>query len=61
MISLLVLVIVVGLLVWVCSLLPLPAPFQQVILVIGIIIVVIACLQLLFGIDLLAHARQSIH
>jgi hypothetical protein len=58
MLSLLIFVVVVGLLIWLCSLLPLPAPFQQVILVIGIIVVVIACLQFLFGIDILSHARS---
>lgn len=53
--DLLILVAVVGLLVWVFSLLPIPAPFQQIILVIGVIIVVIALLQTLFGVDLGGH------
>jgi hypothetical protein len=58
MISLLILAIVVGLLVWVCSLLPLPAPFQKVILVIGVIIVVFAVLSTLFGIDVFGYMRS---
>jgi hypothetical protein len=57
MLSLLIFVIVVGLLVWLVSLLPIPAPFNQIVLVLGIIIVVVACLQFLFGVDLWAHTR----
>jgi len=55
MLSLLIFVIVVGLLVWLVSLLPIPAPFNQIVMVLGIIIVVVACLQFLFGIDLRSH------
>jgi hypothetical protein len=58
MISLLILVLVVGLLVWVVSLLPLPAPFQKIIVVLGVIIVVAAILSALFGIDVLGHLRS---
>jgi len=54
-IDLIVLVAVVGLLVWVFSLLPIPAPFQQIIMVIGVIVVVVALLQVLFGVDLGGH------
>jgi len=50
----------VGLLVWLVSLLPIPAPFNQIVMVLGIIIVVISCLQFLFGIDLLGHVRGSL-
>jgi uncharacterized protein (DUF697 family) len=53
MISLLVLCVVVGLIVWLLSLLPIPAPFSTIILVVGILIVVVAVLQTLFGFDLL--------
>ena len=53
MIGLLILAAVVGLVVWLLSLLPIPAPFQQVILVIGILIVVVAALNVLFGISLI--------
>lgn len=53
-------VVAVALIVWLLSLLPLPGPFQQVILVIGIVCVVLACLQLLFGVDLLGHFRGSL-
>ena len=58
LLNLLILVVVVGLVIWLVGLLPLPAPFQQIVLVIGVIVVVIACLQTLFGIDLLGHARS---
>jgi len=58
MLSLLLFVVAVGLIVWLVSLLPIPAPFNQVVMVIGIIIVVIACLQFLFGVDLLSHGRN---
>jgi len=58
MLSLLIFVVVVGLVVWLVTLLPIPAPFNQIVQVIGIIVVVIACLQFLFGIDLLGHARS---
>ena len=54
-IDLIVLVAVVGLLVWVFSLLPIPASFQQIILVIGVIVVVIALLQVVFGVNLGGH------
>jgi hypothetical protein len=60
MLNLLIFVVVVGLLVWLVSLLPIPAPFNQIVMVLGIIIVVIACLQFLFGIDLLGHIRGSL-
>ena len=58
MLSLLIFVVVVGLVVWLVTLLPIPAPFNQIVLVLGVIIVVIACLQFLFGVDLLGHARS---
>ena len=61
LLSLLLLVAAVALVVWLLGLLPLPAPFQQIILVIGIVIVVIACLQTLFGVDLLGHTRGLFH
>lgn len=53
--DLLLFVVAVGLIVWVLSLLPIPAPFNQIILVIGVIVVVIALLQALFGVDLGGH------
>jgi hypothetical protein len=61
MLDLILVVAAVGLLIWVFSLLPIPAPFQKVILVVGIIIVVVALLKFLFGIDLLAHMRGILH
>ncbi len=60
MLSLLIFVVVVGLIVYVLSLLPIPAPFNQIIMVIGIVIVVIACLQVLFGVDLQTHMRNGL-
>lgn len=58
LISLLILAVVVGLVIWLLSLLPIPAPFQQIILVIGILIVVVAVISTLFGIDLVGHLRS---
>lgn len=55
LLELLVFVAIVGLLVWGCSLLPIPAPFQQIILVIAVIVVLLACLQALFGVNLTGH------
>jgi hypothetical protein len=55
MIELLIFVVVIGVLVWLISLIPLPAPFQQIVLVIGIIVCVIACLQFLFGLNVFGH------
>jgi hypothetical protein len=57
MLSLLLLAVVVGLIVWLLSLLPIPAPFQTVILVIGILIVVVAALQALFGVNLIGEMK----
>ena len=48
-IDLIITVAIIGLLVWVFSLIPLPAPFQQVIMVIAIIAVVVILLQFVFG------------
>ena len=45
----------VGLVVWGLSLLPIPAPFQKLILVAGIIIVVLAFFQDVLGFNLLGH------
>ena len=53
--DLILFVAVVGLLVWIFSLLPLPAPFQQIILVIGVIACVLALLQFVFGLNLGGH------
>lgn len=60
MLDLLLLVAAIGLVVWLLSLLPIPAPFNQIVTVIAIIIVVLACLQFLFNIDLLTHLRKGI-
>jgi uncharacterized protein (DUF697 family) len=61
MIGLLVLCVIVGLVVWLLSLLPIPAPFSTIILVVGILIVVVAVLQTLFGFDLLESSRGVFH
>lgn len=60
LLNLLLFVAAVALVVWLLSLLPLPAPFQQIILVIGIVCCVLACLQLLFGLDLVGHFRGAL-
>lgn len=57
LLDLLLVVAAVALVVWLLSLLPLPAPFQQIITVLGVVICVLACLQTLFGVDLLGHFR----
>jgi len=56
--NLIILIVVIALVVWLLGLLPLPAPFQQIIMVLAIILVVVACLQALFGIDILGHMRS---
>jgi hypothetical protein len=53
-------VVVVALIVWGLSLLPLGA-FQQVIFVAGICVVVFAFFQYFLGIDLAAHIRSVLH
>lgn len=53
--DLIIFVVVVALIVWALSLLPLPAPFQQIILVIGIVACVLALLQFAFGMNLGGH------
>ncbi len=55
--DLIIFVAVVALIVWIFSLLPLPASFQQIILVIGIVACVVALLQFVFGVDLGTHFR----
>ena len=47
--SLLVMVIVLGLIYWIVTLLPLPAPFKQIALVIVIVVCLIYLLGILFG------------
>lgn len=59
LLNLLALVVLVALVVFFLRMLPLPAPFDQIVLVIGILIVVVACLQMLFGVDLLGHMRHA--
>ena len=54
-IDLIITVAIIGLLVWVFSLLPLPAPFQQIIMAIAVIAVVIILLQFLFGLNVGSH------
>jgi len=51
----------VGLLVWVLSLLPIPAPFQQIILVVGVIACVLALLQFVFGVNIGGHFSGRWH
>ena len=53
--DLILFVAAVALVVWALSLLPLPAPFQQIILVIGIVVCVLALLQFVFGLNMGGH------
>ena len=47
--SILVLVIIMGLIYWVITLLPLPEPFKQIAVVIVVIICLLYLLSMLFG------------
>lgn len=47
--SLLVMVIVLGLIYWILSLLPIPEPFKQIVLVVFCIICLVYLLGMLFG------------
>lgn len=47
--SILVLVIVMGLVYWVITLLPLPEPFKQIAIVIVLVVCLLYLLSLLFG------------
>ena len=53
--DLIIFVAVVGLLVWIFGLLPIPAPFHQIILVIGVVACVLALLDFAFGVNLGGH------
>lgn len=57
LLNLLIFVVAVGLVVWLLSLLPIPAPFNRIVTVVGVVIVVVACLQVLFGVNLLGHLK----
>ena len=59
--DLILFVVVVALVVWALSLLPLPAPFQQIITVIGIVACVLALLQFVFGLNLGTHFSGRWH
>jgi hypothetical protein len=59
--DLLLLVAAVGLVVWALSLLPIPAPFMQIITVIGVIICIVALLQFVFGVNLGGHFSTRWH
>ena len=50
-IGLLVTIIVVGLIYWVCTLIPLPAPFLKIAQAVCIIVAVIAVINWLLGMD----------
>jgi hypothetical protein len=55
--NLLLFVVVVGLICWLITLLPLPAPFAKIVIVLGVILVVARILAQLFGISLLGGLR----
>jgi hypothetical protein len=61
LLDLIIFVAIVGLIVWAFSLLPLPAPFQQIILVVGVIACVLALLQFAFGVNLGGHFSTRWH
>lgn len=46
------LVVAVAIVVYILGLLPIPAPFNQIIMVVGILVVIVAALQFLFGVNL---------
>lgn len=49
LVSLLILAIVAGLLWWAITMLPLPAPFAQIVRVVFVLIIVLVLLGVLFG------------
>ena len=53
LLNLILFLVILGVLWWVVSLLPLPAPFPSIIQVLFVIIAVLALLNVLFGISLL--------
>ncbi len=57
LLTLLIFIVVVGLLVYVLSLLPIPEPFAKIVQILAVVIVVVACLQVLFGVNLLGSLR----
>lgn len=53
-------ILLIGLVYWLISLIPIPDPFKQIVLVILIIFAVLVCLQFLFGIDLYNHMHSRV-
>lgn len=60
MLELFFLIVAIALAVWLLNFLPLEAPFKQIILVVGVFFVVVACFQFLFNYDVLSHVRGAI-
>ena len=60
MIGLILLVVVVAFLVWLLLKVPMfqASPFREIMVGIGVLIIVVACLDVLFGISLLAEMRK---
>lgn len=58
LIDLLILVVVVAIVVWLILLIPMVAPFRNIIIGVAILILVAAALSTLFGIDILGRMRS---
>lgn len=58
LIDLLILVVVVAVVVWLILLIPMVAPFRNIIIGVAILILVAAALSALFGIDILGRMRS---
>ena len=58
LIDLLILVVVVAGLVWLLLKITFLQPYKEFVVGIGVLIIVVAMLKALFGIDLLAHMRS---
>ncbi len=56
LLSLIVTIVVLGLLYWVVTLLPIPEPFLRIVQVLFIILAVLALLEGLFGVHLLGNS-----
>jgi len=61
MLSLLLLVVAVAFFVWLLGLITFLQPFKQILFAIGILIIVVAVLQQLFGVDVLGAMRHAFH
>lgn len=58
LLGLLLLTVVVAFLVWLLGKVSFVAPFHEIVVALGVLIIVVAALQVLFGIDLLNEMRH---